>query len=103
MEKTGIACYYIGEFTMVEIYSTRTCPYCDMAKQLLSAKGVSYTEYMVDVDVTLREQMLTRCDGRRTVPQIIIAGEAIGGFDDLKKLEQDGLLDTLLTREKRGE
>ena len=88
---------------MIEIYSTKICPYCDWAKQLLKAKGVCFTEYMIDDDFSRREEMLSRCDGRRTVPQIIIGGQAVGGFDDLKKLDQSGLLDKLLTNEKKGD
>tara|TARA_B100002051_G_C16687805_1_gene613619 strand:- start:708 stop:968 length:261 start_codon:yes stop_codon:yes gene_type:complete len=84
---------------LIEIYSTNVCPYCDRAKQLLDAKGATYTEYFIDQDLGLRQEMLERCGGRRTVPQIIIAGQAVGGFDDIKKLEQDGLLDALLTKE----
>ena len=83
----------------VEIYSTHTCPYCDRAKALLQAKGVEYTEYFIDEDPSRRDEMLNRCEGRRTVPQILIGNQAIGGFDDIKKLEQAGLLDALLTQD----
>ena len=84
---------------MVEIYSTKVCPYCLHAKQLLEAKGVEYTEYYIDEDPEKMKEMIRRCEGRRTVPQIIIAGRPVGGFDDIKKLEQSGLLDALLTKE----
>lgn len=80
----------------VIIYSTATCPYCDRAKELLRAKGVSYTEYRVDEDMERLQEMMRLCDGRRSVPQIIIGGQAVGGFDDIALLETQGKLDDLL-------
>ncbi len=64
------------------IYSTNTCPYCDMAKKLLKKNGLSYTEIRVDLDDEEREKMIER-SGRRTVPQIFIGETHIGGYDDL--------------------
>jgi glutaredoxin 3 len=78
------------------IYTTAVCPYCVRAKQLLTAKGASYQEIRVDQDVALKEEMIAK-SGRRTVPQIFINGQSIGGFDDLAALEKAGQLDILLT------
>lgn len=64
------------------IYTTNTCPYCIMAKKLLQDKQLSYTEIRVDLDDEEREKMIT-LSGRRTVPQIFIDEELIGGYDDL--------------------
>lgn len=64
------------------MYTTATCPYCVLAKRLLQEKGVSYTEIRVDLDDTEREKMIT-LTGRRTVPQIFIDEQHIGGYDDL--------------------
>ena len=64
------------------IYTTATCPYCVRAKQLLKEKGLDYTEIRVDLDDAEREKMISR-SGRRTVPQIFIDDQHIGGFDDL--------------------
>lgn len=64
------------------IYTTNTCPYCIMAKKFLQDKQLSYTEIRVDLDDEEREKMITR-SGRRTVPQIFIDEELIGGYDDL--------------------
>ena len=64
------------------IYTTDTCPYCVRAKQLLQGKGMVYTEIRVDLDDSEREKMIAR-SGRRTVPQIFIDDQHIGGFDDL--------------------
>ena len=66
----------------VLIYTTASCPYCIHAKQLLQEKGLAYSEIRVDLDDTEREKMITR-SGRRTVPQIFINDQHIGGFDDL--------------------
>lgn len=80
----------------VEIYSTQTCPYCVRAKDLLKRKGLSYEEIMVDSDETLRVKMMERASGRRTVPQIFINDQHIGGCDDLYALDHAGKLDELL-------
>lgn len=80
----------------VEIYTTRVCPYCRRAKALLEKKRVAYVEIDVSDDLALRARMVERAGGRRTVPQIFIAGQAIGGSDDLYALEQGGRLDALL-------
>ena len=64
------------------IYTTAICPYCVRAKQLLQAKGLTYTEIRVDLDDAERDKMIT-LSGRRTVPQIFFGEEHIGGCDDL--------------------
>ena len=65
----------------VEIYSKTTCTYCDHAKQLFDEKSVTYTEIRIDQDPSKIDEMLKRCDGRRSVPQILINDQAIGGFE----------------------
>jgi len=80
----------------VEIYTTRICPFCRRAKALLEKKGAAYEEIDVSDDDALRTRMVERAGGRRTVPQIFIDGQAIGGSDDLYALEQEGRLDALL-------
>jgi len=81
----------------VTIYTTSTCPFCLRAKQLLDSKQVKYEEIRVDNDPALRAEM-TRLAGRRTVPQIFIDNQPIGGCDDLYALEAQGRLDTLLNQ-----
>lgn len=66
----------------VLIYTTATCPYCVRAKQLLQTKGLTYTEIRVDLDDAERDKMIA-LSGRRTVPQIFIDDQHIGGCDDL--------------------
>jgi glutaredoxin 3 len=79
----------------VEIYTTQTCPYCVRARNLLSKKGVEYTEYRVDLQPELRSQMEQRSGGT-SVPQIFIDDRHIGGCDDMYELDFDGELDQLL-------
>ena len=80
----------------VLVYSTQVCPYCVRAKQLLESKGVTYEEVRVDLDQAKRQEMLDKSNGRRTVPQIFIGDTHVGGFDDLKALQDRGELDSLL-------
>ena len=79
---------------MVKMYSTTWCGYCSAAKRLLDDKGIAYE----DVDVTDNRPMrqwLIGASGRRTVPQIFIDGEPIGGYDELRALDRRGGLDRL--------
>jgi len=77
------------------MYTTAYCPYCVRAKQLLTRKGVAFEEIDVGNDDQLREQVV-RETGRRTVPQIFIDGKPIGGFEELRALDDQGELDALL-------
>lgn len=79
----------------VLMYTTRICPYCQMAKRLLSRKGVAPEEVRIDEFPEIREAMMSRT-GRRTVPQIFIGETHVGGFDELAALEREGKLDALL-------
>lgn len=83
---------------MVEVlvYATAVCPYCRMAEALLLKKGVKFCKIRVDLDPAAKAHMLTRSNGRRTVPQIFIDGFHVGGFDDLVALDRNGDLDALL-------
>lgn len=85
----------------VVIYTTSWCPYCRAAKSLFAAKNVAFTEIDVAKDPGLRSEM-ERLSGRRTVPQIFIDGNAIGGYDDAQELDQSGKLDVLLSRSSPG-
>lgn len=79
----------------VTLYTTRFCPYCIAARSLLDSKGVAYREIAVDHNPGLRKEMMAR-SGRRTVPQIWVSEQHIGGFDDLRSLDRQGRLDELL-------
>jgi glutaredoxin 3 len=80
----------------IEIYTTPICPYCVAAKNLLKEKGVAFSEIDVSRDAALRESMMERAGGRRTVPQIFIGETHVGGCDDLYALDKAGGLDPLL-------
>jgi len=80
----------------VEIYTTRFCGYCLAAKRLLKHKGVPFHEINVGRDATLRAEMIQRSHGGRTVPQIFIGTEHVGGCDDLYALDSAGKLDPML-------
>jgi glutaredoxin 3 len=80
----------------VEIYTWRTCPYCIQAKELLKEKGVEFTEYGIDGDESARSKMAARSNGRRSVPQIFINDQHVGGCDDIHDLDARGELDALL-------
>lgn len=82
----------------IEIYTKAFCGYCHRAKRLLDSKGVTYTEYDITMGGPKRAEMLERRPDASTVPQIFINNEAIGGSDELARLDRDGKLDTLLGR-----
>jgi glutaredoxin 3 len=79
----------------VTMYTTRFCPFCIRARQLLDSKQVAYRDIPVDGDPQLRQEMMA-ASGRRTVPQIWIGKQHVGGFDELAALERAGQLDDLL-------
>jgi glutaredoxin 3 len=81
----------------VTIYTTSICPYCQMAKQLLSRKGVAFEEIDVAGKPALRAELQVKSGGRNTVPQIWIGERHVGGCDDLYELDRAGELDALLT------
>jgi glutaredoxin 3 len=80
----------------IDIYTTRWCPYCRIAKALLQKKGASFTEIDLSRDQARRNEMIERAKGRMTVPQIFIGDVHVGGADELNALERAGKLDALL-------
>jgi glutaredoxin 3 len=80
----------------VEIYTWQTCPYCIRAKMLLGWKGVKFTEYKIDGDEEARKRMAERANGRRSVPEIFMNDQHIGGCDELYALDKSGELDRRL-------
>ena len=80
------------------MYSTAICPYCINAERLLTAKGVKEIEKIrVDLQPEQRLEMMQKT-GRRTVPQIYIGDQHIGGFEELRELDVAGGLDSLLSQ-----
>jgi glutaredoxin 3 len=82
----------------IAIYTTNTCGFCAMAKDLLRRKGAQFEEIDVSYDAEQRTKMMTRAGGRRTVPQIFIGETHVGGCDDLRALDAKGGLDPLLAQ-----
>jgi glutaredoxin 3 len=82
----------------VLMYLTASCPYCQAAERLLARKGVSDVERVrVDLDPVRRDEMVAK-SGLRTVPQIWIGAQHVGGSDELHALERAGALDSLLAK-----
>jgi glutaredoxin 3 len=79
----------------IVIYTKDNCAYCDRAKELLTARHATFEEVRIDLDDQKRDEMI-RLSNRRTVPQIFINDQPIGGFDDLAALAKSGKLDGLL-------
>lgn len=79
----------------VRIYTTRTCGYCVAAKNLLANKGLAFDEVSVDGDPVRRRELVVM-SGRHTVPQIWVGETHVGGYDDLRRLEQQGELDRMI-------
>jgi len=80
----------------ITVYTTKLCPYCRMAKELLRKKGAIFNEVDVGCCKELRAELRAKAGGRNTVPQIWIGERHVGGCDDLYVLEREGKLDTLL-------
>lgn len=82
----------------IVMYGTEYCSYCLAARMLLKKKGLDVEEVSVSDNPEKMQEMMTK-SGKRSVPQIFVNGNAIGGFDELYQLEQSGDLDQLLSQE----
>ncbi len=80
----------------VEIFTSPMCGFCHAAKRLLSQKGVSFSEVDIWAEPDRKAEMIQRANGGRTVPQIFIGDQHVGGCDELYALERSGKLDPLL-------
>lgn len=81
----------------ITMYGSEYCSYCTAARLLLKKKGIEYDEHLISDDPAMREEMVRRSN-RTSVPQIFIADQAIGGFDELYELEESGELDRMLNQ-----
>ena len=82
----------------VVVYTTTVCPYCVAAKALLTKKNVPFREINVESRPELRSWLVDR-SRQRTVPQIFVNGQAVGGFSELSGLDRAGRLDPMLSKE----
>jgi len=80
----------------VEMYGTSSCRHCMDARDFLDEKGIDYEEYLLDLMPLEKDTMIKRC-GQKSVPQIFINNQHIGGIDDLKALDSNGKLNKLLS------
>jgi glutaredoxin 3 len=80
----------------VTIYTRMMCGYCSAARRLLERKGVPYIEHDASFSPELRQEMISRANGRSTFPQIFVGDLHVGGSDELHELERQGRLDPLL-------
>ena len=83
------------------VYSSLLCPYCYAAKNLLEELNLNYTEILIDNKLEVKNQMTRLSNGRETVPQIFFGNKHVGGYDDLKKIYDEGRIFELL--EKKNE
>ncbi len=79
----------------VKLYTTEACPFCVGAKTLLARRGIAYEEINLTRDPDSRDE-LARLTGMVTFPQIVIDGQPIGGFQELRAADRDGRLKQLL-------
>ena len=78
------------------MYTGPMCAFCDAAKRLLKRNNSSFKEIDIGNDPTIREEMIKKSNGRRTVPQIFIENNHIGGYEELRALEKNGELKKIL-------
>ena len=82
----------------IDIYTSPLCGFCTVAKSLLIKKGLGFNEYDVLKDPSLKSSMVVRANGSKTVPQIFINQQHIGGWEQLFGLDQIGKLDEILSK-----
>ena len=78
------------------MYSGTPCSYCEAAKALLTSKKILFDEIDVWKDKDKAKEMLQRTNGARTIPQIFIGDQYIGGNQELQEANRNGLLEKLL-------
>ncbi|MDH3689512.1 MAG: glutaredoxin family protein [Gammaproteobacteria bacterium] len=79
----------------IEIFSGPQCGYCKQAKEILDQKGLSYQDLDIS-DQQHRTELMRRLPRTRSIPQIFVDGEHIGGFEDLQTLDADSRLNKML-------
>ena len=80
----------------VTVYSTANCSFCTMAKTKLEQWNIPFEDVRIDQDPAAMQDFVARTNGARSVPQILIDGNPIGGFTELTELHMDGDLDELM-------
>jgi len=80
----------------ITIYTGALCGFCDAAKKLLTRNNAEYKEIDVSTVDGAMDEMITKANGKRTVPQIFFDDQHIGGYDDIRALEKENKLQDLL-------
>ena len=80
----------------ITVYSGPMCAFCDAAKRLLLRNNLEYKEIDISTGPDLRDEMIKKANGKRTIPQIFFDENHIGGYQELRELEKSGKLQTLL-------
>ena len=80
----------------VTIYTGPLCNYCEAAKRLLTRNNVEYNEINISTVDGAMEEMISKANGKRTIPQIFFDDQHMGGYDDVRALEKDDKLQELL-------
>ena len=84
------------------IYSSNLCPYCFAAKNLLKKLDLNYTEIVIDNKPQLKNQMISESNGKKTVPQIFFGDSHIGGYDDLKRIYDEGKISSMIGKKNEN-
>ena len=82
--------------TRVTVYSSASCSFCERTKFMLEKWEIPFDEVRIDADSKAMREFSRVTNGARTVPQIVIDGKPIGGFDELTEMHMDGDLDELM-------
>ena len=78
------------------MYTGPMCNFCDAAKRLLTRNNLKYEEIDISTKSGLREEMIKKANGKRTIPQIFFDNYHVGGYVELRELEKKGELNNLL-------
>ena len=80
----------------ITVYSGPLCNFCEAAKRLLARNNLAYTEIDISTKDGLRDEMIKKANGKRTIPQIFFDDYHVGGYVELRELEKTGELNNLL-------
>ena len=80
----------------ITMYTGPMCNFCDAAKRLFARNNLSYKEIDISTKDGLREEMIKKANGKRTIPQIFFDDSHVGGYQELRALEKSGELENLI-------
>ena len=80
----------------ITVYSGPLCNFCEAAKRLLARNNLTYTEIDISTKDGLRDEMIKKANGKRTIPQIFFGDYHVGGYVELRELEKNGKLKNIL-------